>query len=239
MGWQAVSLPLRRRPLPPVGVIDFWLTDLDELPLEAGPSGLTRRERVLKRRIQQQFVLRLLLGSYLGRPGKDVIIARQDKGKPVLAPQLAASGLCFNLSHSAGWLAIAVARDLELGVDIETVRELKRPGDLAKRYFPAAEAEWLCGLEAAARSPAFLQQWTAREALVKAAGTGIAGALAEIELAWEPARIDKLPLDWPAPEQWSLLLPETPAGLIATLAAPRPEVELRCQFLRFEVKGER
>lgn len=232
MGWQAVVLPLGRRSLPPAGHVDLWLTDLDELPLEAGPGGLTRRERTLRRRIQQQFVLRLLLGSYLGRPGKDVGIVRHQRGKPALVPQLAVSGLRFNLSHSGGWLAIAVARGLELGVDIECERKLKRPADLARRYFATDEADWLCGLEPERQTAAFLAQWTAREALVKAAGTGLAGALADIALAWEPARIQALPENWPPAADWSLLSPPMPAGLIASLAAPRPEIALQCFFLQ-------
>ncbi len=232
MGWTSIALPLTRRALPAPGVVDLWLTDLDDLPLEAGPSGLTRRERVLKRRIQQQFVLRLLLGSYLKCPGKDVGIVRGERGKPRLAAPLDRSGLQFNLSHSGGWLAIAVARDLEVGLDIEGERQLKRVADLAQRYFSEAEAEWIAGLDGAAQTQAFLAQWTAREALVKSTGTGLAGALGHITLEWQPARIRTLPSDWPPAADWSLLSPDMPADLTASLAAPHPNLQLNQYFLQ-------
>ncbi|MCC5866373.1 MAG: 4'-phosphopantetheinyl transferase superfamily protein [Wenzhouxiangella sp.] len=232
MGWISVHLPLRRRPLPPAHSVDLWLTDLDELPLEAGPGGLARRERVLRRRIQQQFLLRLLLGAYLGIPGKEVSILRPGRGKPELVPEQAASGLRFNLSHSGGWLAVAVSRGLEVGVDVERDRPLSRPDELARRYFSKREAEWLNGLEPDQRMAAFLKQWTAREALVKAMGTGLAGALSEIELAWQPPRIRRLPGGWPEPGAWSLLSPDMPAGLYCRLAVPAPGVALRCHFLQ-------
>lgn len=237
MGWNSVVLPLTRRALPAAGQVDLWLTDLDDLPLEAGPSGLTRREQVLKRRIQQQFVLRLLLGSYLNRPGKDVSIVRGQYGKPMLATPLDATGLSFNLSHSGGWLAIAVARGLEVGVDIEGERKLKRAVDLAKRYFSRAEADWIAGLADADQARAFLAQWTAREALVKSTGTGLAGALGHIALHWQPTRIKTLPADWPPAADWSLISPEMPAPLTASLAAPRPEVAFSCHFLQFRGKS--
>lgn len=231
-GWVSVGLPLRRRPLPAVGTIELWLTDLAELPLEAGPSGLTRRERVLKRRIQQQFVLRLLLGSYLGLPGKDVRVVRGERGKPALSPDQALSGLHFNVSHSGSWLAIALTRELAVGVDIEAERSLRRPVDMARRYFPEDEAEWLASRDESVQSRLFLVQWTAREALVKATGSGLAGVLPKIRLGFNPARIQALPESWPAPARWSLIQPQMPAGVVGHVAAAASDLGLKRYFLQ-------
>ncbi len=229
--WTAIGLPLRRRALPARAEADLWLTDLAELPLDAGPNGLNRRERLLKLRIQQQFMLRLLLGSYLGRPGKDVAIRRNAHGKPALAPALALSGLSFNLSHSGSWLAIAVARGVPLGVDIEVERALPRAADLARRYYQPDEAAWLAGLDEPERSLAFLRQWTGREALAKATGAGLARALGGLRLGWSPCAIRALPDGWPEPAQWSLLAPDWPAGLVGHVAAPLPGLHLNAFFL--------
>lgn len=228
--WHAVPLPLKRRALPRHGHLELWLTDLAELPLDAGPTGLTRRERVLKQRIQQQFILRLLLGSYLGIPGKDLKIIQADGGKPGLAGEQAIGGLKFNLSHSGSWLAIVIARGLEVGVDLECPRTLRRPVDLARRYFTASEADSLSKLEEPDRSREFLAQWTAREALVKAQGCGLAGALGHIELDCQPAEIKTLPEGWP--EDWQLVAPDWPDDLIGHVAAPSTQVELDCFFLK-------
>lgn len=231
-GWLSISLPLRRRALPRLGQIDLWLTDLSELPLEAGPSGTTRKEQVLRRRIQQQFILRLLLGSYLGLPGKDVSPVRSERGKPVLPGSLAESGLNFNLSHSGNWLAIAVARNVPVGVDIECRRVLRRPADMARRYFPADEAEWLAGLEEPALSRAFISQWTAREALVKATGSTLAESLGQLALDWMPTTIRTLPEDWPEVESWSLIKPEMPSSVLGHVASPAPDLVVNRHFLQ-------
>ncbi len=228
--WHAMQLPLKRRALPRHGHLELWLTDLAELPLDAGPTGLTRRERVLKQRIQQRFILRLLLGSYLGIPGKDLKIAQAEGGKPGLAGEQAMSGLKFNMSHSGSWLAIVIARGLEVGVDLECQRTLRRPVDLARRYFTASEADYLGELAEPQCSHEFLGLWTAREALVKAQGCGLAGALGHIELNYQPPSIKTLPEGWP--EDWQLIAPEWPGDLIGHVAAPATQAELDCFFLK-------
>lgn len=226
---ETVCLPLRARSLPAEGVVDVWLADLSRLPLDAGPAGTSRRSRLARRRIQQQFFLRLLLGAYLGCPGKAVRIGRGKHGKPELCGDHVDRALRFNLSHSADWLAIAVNRDRPVGIDIEAERRLPRAAALAQRFLSSAEADWLGGLDEPFRSQQFLHQWTAREALVKAMGCGLAGCLADLALDWRPTAIRRLPANWPPADSWhlqSLTLPDSFSGHVA-LPAPCRRVEIR------------
>src|SRR5690554_2602598 len=104
---KTVRLPIRSLQLPAGRAVDVWLTDLDELPLDPGPvDDGSRRVRVQRQRIRQQFIVRLLLGAYLGCPGKAVKLVRGARGKPRLGIRHADQGLEFNLSHSGGWLAV-------------------------------------------------------------------------------------------------------------------------------------
>jgi len=235
--WKAVPLPVRRRVLPRPDRVDLWLTDLDELPLEAGPEGTARRERLARRRLQQQFVLRLLLGSYLGCPGKDLSIARSRRGKPYLKSTPRALPLTFNVSHSGSWLAIVVGREIPLGIDIERQRPMRRPADLARRYFSGPEAERLDALEEPERSARFMDYWTAREAIVKASDSTLAESLAAIELEPEAATIRKLPEGWPEAAEWSLVAPGLPGQLTGHLAAPRPDIAIDRYFLQTARRG--
>jgi 4'-phosphopantetheinyl transferase len=79
----------------------------------------------------------------------------------------------FNLSHSHGWIAAAVA-DHPIGIDIETA-EGADWRLIARRIFPPAEAERLTALpevegpEVEGRS-AFCRSWTYKEAMIKALG---------------------------------------------------------------------
>ncbi|MEN1728309.1 MAG: 4'-phosphopantetheinyl transferase superfamily protein [Pseudomonadota bacterium] len=220
--WNAISLPLKRRALPRRGEVDLWLTDLSELPLDVGPSGESRKEQVVKQRVQQRFILRLLLGSYLGVPGKDVIVERDEFDKPRLGGELAQTGLNFSLSHSAQWLAIALTRDRDIGVDIEHERIKRRADDLARRYFKGPDSDLIQGLDEPERSHCFLTQWTAREALVKAEGRGLARNIGRIAMDCNPTRICELPEDWPS--DWQLIDPEWPSGVIGHVAVQTGQV---------------
>ena len=233
--WQAQTLPLTARSVPAPGTLEVWLCNIAAMPLQAGPEGSGRREQVLRRRIQQQFLLRLLLGSYLDRPGKNLRLVRGEHGKPALASGQSTGGLQFNLSHSGDWLALAFGSGAGVGIDIEVHRTLRRAGDLARRYLPALEADWLNGLQEPERSRAFIAQWTAREALVKARGSSLAQSVAGLALDWSPTRIAALPPGWPAVEQWTLMAPATPGELSLHIASPEPG--LSGQLFHLELAG--
>jgi 4'-phosphopantetheinyl transferase len=213
--------------MPAPGEVDVWLARLTEMPLDAGPPGRSRREQILRQRVQQQFFLRLLLAAYLGCPGKSIQLVRSERGKPMLAGEHADSPLCFNVSHSGDWLAVAVAERIAVGIDIETQRRLPRAPLLARRFLSNAEADWIVGLDEPFRSRQFLKQWTARESLVKARGCGLAGCLGEMVLDWQPPAIRHLPADWNGAEDMALTGLSLPDDLIGHLAAGQQPVTPR------------
>jgi 4'-phosphopantetheinyl transferase len=224
-------LPLKAQAIPPEGMVDLWLIALQQLPLDSVPAGHDRADRLRGQRIRQRFMLRLLLGSYLGCPGRDLELVRGERGKPMLGERHADSALAFNVSHSGQWLAVAVSHDCPLGVDIELERSMPRAAALARRYFPGGEAEGLSGLDEPFRSRTFLQHWTAREALVKARGCGLAGTMDRIALAGSPPGVAGLPADWPQPDCWSLIMPPLPEGLVGHVAVGRPGVAVDVRVL--------
>jgi 4'-phosphopantetheinyl transferase len=221
------TLPLRPRVLPEEQVAELWLIRLSAIPLDASRDANDRKGRLRQQRMRQQFMLRLLLGSYLGCPGRDVELVRSERGKPVLGEKHADCPLRFNLSHSGDWLAVVVGSAAHLGVDIECERPMVRAIALAKRYFPEDEARSLAGLDEPFLSRRFLQYWTARESLVKAHGCGLAGVLNRIHLGGSPPAIRQLPDDWPAANRWSLVMPHLPAGLVAHVASQSTGLKIR------------
>lgn len=225
MSLETVHMPIRPQAMPAKGRADVWVTQVTGMPLEAGPRGESRRERVMRRRIQQQFFLRLLLAAYLGCPGKSVQMVRSDRGKPMLSGEHAESSLTFNASHSGEWLAVAVANNVSVGIDIETERSLPRAKLLANRFLSPAEAEWITGLDEPFRSRQFLRQWTARESLVKARGCGLAGSLGQIVLDWQPPAINRLPDDWEGAGEMALSSVSMPEGLVGHLSSAGEALE--------------
>lgn len=74
--------------------------------------------------------------------------------------------LRFNLSHSGDVTLVAVARDSEVGVDVERIRPVIEMRAIARR--------WL-GRDDIADEQEFFRVWTRHEAMVKALGVGLSG----------------------------------------------------------------
>jgi len=118
-------------------------------------------------------LLRELLGKYLQQTPASLDFSYGKYGKPSLAGGNASSGLSFNLSHSAGLAVYAIARERNLGIDVEHVRPESGGEDIANRYFSAREVSDLRTLPPEARVEGFFHCWTRKEAYLKATGMGL------------------------------------------------------------------
>ncbi|WP_175720741.1 4'-phosphopantetheinyl transferase family protein [Burkholderia anthina] len=120
--------------------------------------------------------LRDVLGTALGVAPNRIAIVVDASGRPSLDPAHRTS-LDFNVSHAGDHALIAWAAAVRVGVDIECC---DRPTDwhaLTREVCAPAEAAYLDSLPPAARADAFMRVWSAKEALLKALGTGIVGGL--------------------------------------------------------------
>ncbi len=136
---------------------------------------------VLRRRyLRAHAALRAILGSVTDAP---LEFALHEKGKPYLT---SAPEIRFNLAHSREMALVAVARDVEVGVDIERVRPLPEYPAIAQRYFPPGSPR-LTSLRD------FFRHWTRFEALLKAHGAGLYGAGATPAGVWTVTGIDTGP----------------------------------------------
>lgn len=145
-----------------------------------------------QRRAAQDF-LRRTLATYRGCDPESLVLEIGAHGKPALA----GGEFAFNLSHSGSRAALALARGVEVGVDIEAPTRPRPHVALARRYFCAAEAEAIAAAGDDEREARFLRLWTAKEAVLKALGRGLAFGLdrLEFDLVAQPPT-----LRWIAPD---------------------------------------
>jgi 4'-phosphopantetheinyl transferase len=94
-------------------------------------------------------------------------------GKPVIVKPRRIPPLQFNLSHSGGLCACAVAVGHDVGVDVETVERLVSFDGIARRCFSADERAALDRCPPEERCSRFFEHWTLKEALAKAVGRGL------------------------------------------------------------------
>jgi 4'-phosphopantetheinyl transferase len=176
--------------------VELYLLDLkrSETQLRGPFSLLSAAERARATRIiapaaRMRFVttraaLRVLLGEKQAIDPATVSFAYGAHGKPRLACERT---LTFNVSHSGELALIALAEEVAVGVDIQRIEAQRNWRDLLGAVGGPDEHRRLLA-EADRRGPTvFFERWVAKEALLKAAGTGFSGVLRRDEAPYRLA----------------------------------------------------
>jgi 4'-phosphopantetheinyl transferase len=135
-------------------------------------------------------------------------------GKPAVED---APDLHFSISYRKGCAAVAIAQR-PVGIDVESLRADVDTAAIAQRFFTRDEQAWIAQAD---NRQVFFTLWARKEALVKAAGTGVDAMIragAQGDTAWlddEQGRI----------RQYRILQLDAPSGFALALAVEEPEKE--------------
>ena len=162
------------RPGLPAGVLARLMdhASLDEWPANLAPMDQARISRLqdTDKRLNLErslLAIRQELSGLLGRPPADVFITHDAKGAPSLTN---APDTHISISRTEGWSALAMSTRSSIGIDIERIRPVEW-APMLQMVSTAEEARTLSGLNGHALD-AFYRLWTAKEAIMKAAGEG-------------------------------------------------------------------
>jgi 4'-phosphopantetheinyl transferase len=143
--------------------------------------------------------VRHIVAGRTGSAADEIRFVRGPHGKP----EVAEPGCCVqvNLSHSGDVAMVAVTAGRRVGVDVQRIVPGLDAVAMARRYFPAEEAEFVrAAADPVARAARFARLWSRKEALVKAHGGRLAQGL-------------RVPVTPPAPPPGSIPAGDTwPAG---------------------------
>lgn len=186
-----------------------------------------RAERFRFQKDRKQFVvtrsvLRIILGGYLEKEPNALSFCYNQYGKPELASRGDRDRtIRFNLSHSHGLALIAVAQNLDIGIDLEYIRPDVSWEQIAQSYFSTQEREMLRQCPADLKALAFFTVWTRKEAYIKAKGKGLSLPLDRFDVSVVPgaAKLLNVQGDDREAERWSLVELTPGSGYAATLAA--------------------
>jgi 4'-phosphopantetheinyl transferase len=132
--------------------------------------------------------LRCLLAAYLQVAPSLLRFRLNAYGKPLLDVPFDATGLAFNLSHSASLALYAFAPTPAVGVDVEYMRpDIDIPA-LARISFSSNERAALFQLAAGEQLYAFYTCWTRKEAYIKARGMGLSLPLEQFDVELRPGK---------------------------------------------------
>jgi len=142
------------------------------------PEERERYGRYLFEKDRRIFLLahalaRLVLALYTGSEPEDLEFDVNEYGKPSVRAQAGKPCPGFNLSHTHGMVALAVAQEQDIGVDVEDTRRSADWLGLTGKVFTPAEQADLWSLAPDDRKQRFYELWTLKEAYIKARGMGL------------------------------------------------------------------
>ncbi len=150
-------------------------------------------------------------------------------GKPFLQRADGGSGPHFNVSHSGEMALVAFCADVELGIDVELVRDIADTESIVRKFFCAEEvAQWM-ELPAHLRRKAFYDCWTRKEAVVKALGGGLFVPLDAFQVSFSPTEAPRVRFRHDADvTAWSLYDVSPASDYSGALAIRGARRDLRC-----------
>ena len=222
----------------PPGSVHIWVWQVASSPIHPDELALLdsrelrRAERFRPALHRSQWVrshtgMRRILASYLQCNPAEVAFRRGPNGKPFLH---APNPPHFNLSHSHDWCALAVAHQLDLGIDIQVPHPVNP--SLWRRVLTPTEKIQMATLDPGDRDPAFFRCWTRKEAIGKADSQGVYVHLKHTETGLLPLPAGNTVFTAVnasgKPTHWNVTDLTLPAGLYGAIATSTPApLELR------------
>jgi 4'-phosphopantetheinyl transferase len=227
----------------PDGDTHVWLVSLDvseqkrnELARTLKPAELERARRYRFSRDRERFIarrgiLRSIIARYLDVHPVEIRFRLTHHGKPELSNKLTSSVLRFNASHSSGWAMFAIARNRNVGVDIEHINPARADPQVASRFFALREVASLAALSGNEWATGFFNCWTRKEAYVKSIGEGLSFPLDAFEVSLapgQPARLLSVNQSEHKAARWAMADLDAVPGYAAALVVEASIGRLRC-----------
>ena len=129
-----------------------------------------------------RMMARSIVGAALGCPPASWRWREGPHGRPEIDEP--GTDVRFNIAHSAGLVACAIARGRDVGVDVEDRNRPETDRQIVSRYCSPAEAADI-DAQGDAWHERFLIYWTLKEAYLKALGLGISVHLSDISFTFD------------------------------------------------------
>ena len=149
-------------------------------------------------------ILRILLGSYLKKNPRKIEFEYTTFGKPFVKNE---DNIKFNISHSGNMAVFGFVKHVEIGVDIEKIKDNFDVLQLAQNFFSNSEIETLEKQPKEELQRAFFRCWTRKESFIKAEGSGLSFPLNEFSVTLDnDQNAELLSTDWDSREKlnWNL-----------------------------------
>lgn len=160
--------------------VDIWRVNIgsnleytDVFLKVLNPEEVKRSDKYFSKSDRNRFIisrgsLRYILAQYLNQPAAKIEFKVTGSGKPVINHP-GGSQLNFNLSDSADWVLIAIAKSA-IGIDVELIKPNFSYDEILHHNFSEQEIYYIKQKDSLKR---FFLLWTRKEAILKATGIGL------------------------------------------------------------------
>lgn len=141
-------------------------------------------------------MVRTVLSRYASIAAGDWTFANNEYGRPEITNgHHEAAGLCFNITHARGLIALAISRHRALGIDVENLVERPASVIIAEQLFSPVEAAELAAAPQELRHHRFFEYWTFKESYIKARGMGLSLPLDQFSFHFPHERAVRIAID--------------------------------------------
>ncbi|ROT45757.1 4'-phosphopantetheinyl transferase superfamily protein [Pusillimonas sp. NJUB218] len=184
----------------PAQIAPEWLLRLSEAELARAERFVRLPDRLSY--LAAHILLQVALDTYCAEQAR-WRYATDRYGKPYLVSPR--QDIHFNLSHTDGYVAVALSRRGPVGVDIESDTRAGALREMDAAWLSPEEISVLTALTPEAQDAQRVAWWVAKEALIKAVGLGLRIALPTVVLGGSPIQPTRLPDAFAQPhEAWQV-----------------------------------
>ncbi len=164
---------------------DLRILNEDELSYYHSIGDEQRKSEYLHSRV----ILWRLLSVCLKTSAKNISVVKNINGKPELTGhEQDIENLGISISYTDNYIAVAFGRVLNVGIDIEHIKQFSAATEIAQRFFHKSEVDDLARHQPS-RHLRFAQFWTLKEAFLKYTGNGLSQPLNTVEFTLSAKKI--------------------------------------------------
>ena len=164
-----------------------------------------------------------VLKRYLGN--QKIIFGITKRGRPFLKNIF---DYDFNISHTNGYLVMAIAKNQRVGIDIQSFKQsVTNFLGISQKYYSKIEFQWLCGLSNSRAEHYFYLLWTLKEASLKRMGENIFLGLSKYIFIYKSNQL-QLSKDILSPYRPYYYVMTINPGIFLSLAVSHPIKKIGC-----------
>jgi 4'-phosphopantetheinyl transferase len=167
----------------------------------------------------RHYILRLILSKYYKCRPQELKFRYSQYGKPDVDSS-ESECLKFNLSFSGNLMAVGISAHIDIGVDLEEIKQLDNINDIANDHFSLEEFTFF--KNDSDITSTFYKIWTRKEAFIKGVGKGMFYPLKSFSVKLGSKGVSKHPIIISQPKEskkWRIIELDAKKGYVASLAA--------------------